>query len=664
MGNEKHLLHPPSTGIERKLAAILSADVAGYSRLMNADEVGTLHTLNACREVTDSLIHQHRGRIVNTAGDSILAEFASAVDAVQCAVEIQQALKAKNADLPPERKMEFRIGINVGDVVVEGEQIYGDGVNVAARLQGLADVGGVFVSGTVYDQIENKLALNYEYLGEQEVKNIAKPVRVYRVVLHKVPSPLAGEGQGEGASRETGSSKFKVQDSKSKGESHKPRRVGTTVFVLVSVSVLLLGGIVIFLYPSLSPLITDHSSLVTPEAQPPLPLPDKPSLVVLPFVNMSGDPGQEYFSDGITEVLTNDLSQISSLFVIARNSAFTYKGRAVNTQDVGRELGVRYVVEGSVQKADDQVRVVAQLIDTTTGGHLWSQRYDRPLKDIFALQDEIVQKIVTTLKLQLTLLGQGYLARKGTDNPEAYDYFLRGLEYFNRFSKEANAQARQMYEKAIELDPKYAQAYVVLGLTYFYDWFVQWSRDSQNLERAFELAQKATALDDSLPLAHQLLGEVYLWKKQHEQALAEAERALALNPNDAGSYVALWEILTYGGQPAEGLKMIEKALRLNPHSAYYVNLLGWAYYWLGRYEEAVAAFKRAIPRSPNILVAHLGLAATYGALDREAEARAEGAEVLRISPDWSLEAPQRQLPFKDQMVIDRHNNNLRKAGLK
>jgi adenylate cyclase len=438
--------------------------------------------------------------------------------------------------------------------------------------------------------------------------------------------------------------------------------VGTTVFVLVSV--LFLGGIVIFLYPSLPTFIIHHSSFIVQEAQPPLPLPDKPSLVVLPFVNMSGDPGQEYFSDGITEVLTNDLSQISSLFVIARNSAFTYKGRAVNTQDVGRELGVRYVVEGSVQKADDQVRVVAQLIDTTTGGHLWSQRYDRPLKDIFALQDEIVQKIVTTLKLQLTLLGQGYLARKGTDNPEAYDYFLRGLEYFNRFSKEANAQARQMYEKAIELDPKYAQAYVVLGLTYFYDWFVQWSRDSQNLERAFELAQKATALDDSLPLAHQLLGEVYLWKKQHEQALAEAERALALNPNDAGSYVALWEILTYGGQPAEGLKMIEKALRLNPHSAYYVNLLGWAYYWLGRYEEAVAAFKRAIPRSPNILVAHLGLAATYGALDREAEARAEGAEVLRISPDWSLEAPQRQLPFKDQMVIDRHNNNLRKAGLK
>jgi adenylate cyclase len=300
--------------VERKLTAILSADVKGYSRLMSEDEVGTLRTLTAYREVTDSLMQQHRGRIVGTAGDSVLAEFASAVDAVQCAVEIQQELKGKNAELLPDRRMEFRIGINVGDVIVEGPQIYGDGVNVAARLQALADGGGILISGTVYDQVENKLVLGYEYLGEQRVKNIAKPVRVYRVVA---PEAVAS-----------------VQASR------------------------------------------DETALL---------LPDKPSIVVLPFVNMSGDPTQEYFSDGITEDITTDLSKISSLFVISRNSAFTYKGKAVKMQDISREMGVRYVLEGSVRRANDRVRISAQLIDATTDHHLWAERYDRSLTDIFAL---------------------------------------------------------------------------------------------------------------------------------------------------------------------------------------------------------------------------------------------------------------------------------------
>jgi len=389
MGNDPHPARPTPAGIERKLAAILSADVQGFSRLMGADEEATLRTLQAYRTVTDSLIQQHRGRVVGTAGDSILAEFASVTDAVRCAVEIQQQLKARNADLPAQHRMEFRIGINLGDVMVDGEQIYGDGVNIAARLQALAEAGGMCLSGTVYDQVRNKLALRYEDLGEQAVKNIAEPVQVWRVQMEESGSPGSG-----------------VRSPKSEVKSSKTRRVGTALLarsVLVLVSVLLLGGIVALLYPSLPTLVTRHSALVTEEAQPPLPLPDKPSIAVLPFVNLSEDPKQEYFSDGLTDDLITDLSRISGLFVIARNSVFFYKGRAVKVQDISRELGVQYVLEGSVRKSDNRVRITAQLVDATTGHHLWAARYDRPLKDIFTLQDEIVQKIVTTLKLQLTL---------------------------------------------------------------------------------------------------------------------------------------------------------------------------------------------------------------------------------------------------------------------
>jgi adenylate cyclase len=352
----------------------------------------------------------------------------------------------------------------------------------------LADAGGIFIAGTVYDQIENKLPLQYEYLGEQAVKNIAKPVRVWRVImeLEEVRSP-----------------KSEVQNPESKGESQKPpRRVGIAhrPWVMVAGFALIVGAVVTVRYLSPPPIRTPQSEIRNQAAPAPtLPLPDKPSIVVLAFTNMSEDPKQEYFSDGITEDLTSALSRISSLFVIARNSAFTYKGKAVNVQEISKELGVRYVLEGSVRKADSQVRITAQLIDATTGYHLWTERYDRPLQDIFALQDEIVQKVVTTLKLQLTLWEQGLAVRKRTDNLEAYDYFLRGVDSYWRLTKEANAQARQMLEKAIELDPQYAQAYASLGLTYWTEWNWRWSQDPQNLERAFELAQKAIALDDSLP---------------------------------------------------------------------------------------------------------------------------------------------------------------------
>jgi len=380
---------------------------------------------------------------------------------------------------------------------------------------------------------------------------------------------------------------------------------------------------------------------------------------------MSEDPQQEYFSDGLTEDLTSALSKISSLFVIARNSAFTYKGKAVKVQDVSKELGVRYVLEGSVRRADNQVRITAQLIDATTGSHLWSERYDRPLQDIFALQDEIVQKIVTTLKLQLSLQEQGYSVRKTTDNLEAYDDYLRGREHFNRLTQETNAQARQMFEKALALDPQYAEAYAFLGLTYEREWGFQWSQDPQTLERELVLAQQAVALDDSLPMAHNTLGRVSMWKKQHDKAITEAERAIALDPNDADGYWLLGAILDFAGRPEEAIGLIEKAMRLNPHyPPVYLFSLGHSYHLMGRYEEAIAACKRVLSRNPNFLPAHESLATIYSELGREAQARAEVAEVLKISPKYSLEVMRQRLPYKDPVVLERQLAALRKAGLK
>jgi adenylate cyclase len=589
----------PAVGMERKLAAILSADVKGYSRLMGEDEEATIRTLTTYRELIASLIQRHRGRVVDSPGDNLLAEFASVVDAVRCAVEIQHELKTKNTELPSNRQMQFRIGINLGDVVVEGERLYGDGVNIAARLESLAEPGGICLSGTVYDQVETKLALTYEYLGEQRVKNIARPVRVWRVVLEPGTTPALKEhGDSAVGTRRRRAPTLAV-----------PQRWAQAALALGGL--LLVGALVTILYPSFPTLITRHSSLVTQEA-PALPLPDKPSIVVLPFVNMSKDPDQEYFSDGLTDVLTGDLSKISSLFVIARNSAFTYKGKAVNMQDIRKELGVRYVLEGSVQKAGEQVRIVTQLIDTTTDSHLWSERYDRPLKDIFTLQDEIVQKIVTTLRLQLTLQEQGVIVRKHTDNLEAYDAFLRGVEYRSRFTQEANAQARQLFEKALALDPQYAEAYAWLGWTYYQEWIWRWSAAPQALERSFALAQRAVTLDDSLPFAHSLLNNDYALKQQYDQAIAEGERAIALDPNNADSYAVQAEALNYAGRPEEALRAVAQAMRLNPHyPPLYLLELAWANENTGRYAEAIAALKTLLLRNPNFLIAHFHLALNY-----------------------------------------------------
>jgi adenylate cyclase len=503
-------------------------------------------------------------------------------------VSIQRQLAESSASVPEDAKLRFRVGVNLGEVIVDRDDIYGDGVNVAARLESLAEPGGICISSMVHDQVEGKLDLGFEDMGEREVKNISRPVRAYRILI--------------------------------------------------------------------------DDPVVRPIEAPMLP--DKPSIAVLPFVNMSADPEQEYFSDGITEDLITDLSKISGLFVVARNAVFLYKGKAVKPVEVSRELGVRYVLEGSVRKAGDRVRISAQLIDPPTGYHLWAERYDRDLTDIFALQDEITEKIVKALEVKLTEGEQEQVARRYTENLEAYDYFLRGRAYQVRATIEDNTREREMFERAIELDPSFAGAYAVLSHTHFRDWRNQWSEDPQTLERAFEAAQKAVALDDSLPLAHTYLAWAYVWKKQHEQAIAEAERAIALDPNFAEGYARLGNILNMAGRPEEGINMVKKAMRLDPHyPPTYLLFLGYGYYAMGQYEEAVAPLKRSVTRDPDFLSPHRTLAVIFSELGRKEEARAEVAEMLRISPGVSLEGERERLAFKDQAVSERYLEGLRKAGL-
>src|SRR3989442_10622358 len=511
---------------------------------MGENEVATVRTLTAYREVMATLIRERRGRVVDASGDNLLAEFASVVDAVECAAEIQRELNSRNAQLPVPRRLEFRIGINLGDVIVEGERIYGDGVNIAARVEGLAEAGGISISGTVYDQVKNKLACAYEPLGEHVVKNIREPVRVYRVLLEPEPA-----GTGRGIARIVGRRSWR----------RATLSLGLVLFVVA-------GSVAGW-------------SLYFRSRPPGFELPNKPSIALLPFENMSGDAGQEYFSDGITEDLITGLSKLSGLFVIARNSVFAYKGKTLKPAQVSRELGVRYLLEGSVRKAGNQVRITAQLVDATTGYHVWAERYDRDLKDVFALQDEVTQKIVGVLAVKLTVPEKVGLTRAPTGNLEAYDYVLRGKEYRGRTTRDANAEAGKMFRRAIELDPDYAAAYAELGWSHLQAWQFQWSRDPETLQRALELAQQAIARDDSLAGPPCLLGQVYLWKKEHERAIAEAERAVGLAPNDADSYETLAEVLAWSGRADAAIRYIKEAMRLDPqYPFFYLWTLGHAYY--------------------------------------------------------------------------------------
>jgi len=585
--------------LKRKLTTILSADVQGYSRLMGEDEEGTIRILKAYMEVIKGFIQQHRGRLVATGGDSVLAEFASVVDAVRCAVVIQEELKERNRKVPGDQRMEFRIGINLGDVVEEDNTILGDGVNIAARVQSLAEAGGICITGTAYDQVKNKLAFGYEYVGEQTVKNIKEPVRIYRVLME--PGVQMPAGGVEVASKEKMA----------------------------------------------------------------FPLPEKPSIAVLPFINMSKDPEQEYFSDGMTKEIITALSKVPNLFVIARNSTFTYKGKPVKAKQVSEELGVRFVLEGSVQKSGNRVRITAQLIDALSGHHLWAERYDRDLKDIFALQDEITMKVITALQVELTAGEMAGVIAKGTKNIDAFIKYLRAFELSNRLTKDGNAQARKILEEAVVLDPEYPRLYMGLAFANIYDvWHSTTESPDQSLDQAFELAQKAISLDDSNAAAYSLLGTIYAMKRQYDQAIAKGKRAISLDPNSADNFMQLGWILNWAGRAEEAILYIQNAIRLNPlpPSSYFVNL-AVAYRDSGQYEKAIEVSKRALQREPNSQFPYIHMAISYIRLGREEEARAAAADILRIIPEFSLERYAKILPFS-QPVADRVVEDLRKAGLK
>jgi len=625
-------------GFKRKLAAILSADVKGYSRLMEEDEEATIRTLTEYRDIIAKQVKLHKGRVVDSPGDNVLADFASVVDALKCAVQTQNEIDEQNENLPVNRKMEFRIGLNLGDVAEEHGRIYGDGVNVAARIESLADPGGICISRTAYDQVRKKLTLGYEYLGEHSVKNIDEPVRVYRVLT-------APEHAGKVIGEKTAAGK-------------KWRRLA---YSAVACLIIVAGGLTAW------NIYLQKTRSITPASKKNMafPLPDKPSIAVLPFANMSGDPKQEYLSDGLTEDIITALSKSNSLLVIARNSTFTYKSKPVKVQQVAENLGVRYVLEGSIQIDEDKVRITAQLIDAVKGYHVWSERYDRDLKDIFALQDDITKKVLTALRVKLTSGEDARIYAKSTDNLEAYLKSLEGYKYLMLHNEEANHLARQMFNEAIALDPNYSAAYQNLAWTYVFDVGYGWTKSrAKSLEKASEYAEKALALDDSQAYAYAALSAVHVQKGELNEAVALREKAVDLVPNSANYHALLGlGILWMGGRTDEAIQEFKIANRLDPFPPNWIlYYLGVAYRVKGEYDKAIEIFKKVIKRNPDYWLSHLGLAACYGLQGREEEARAAATEVLRIRPNFSI--AKIKSPYRDPADKNRTLEVLRKAGLK
>jgi len=618
----------------RKMSAILSADVKGYSRLMSADEEGTVKALNDCREIIARCVQDHKGRVVDSPGDNVLAEFVSTVEAVKCAVKTQESLKVRNADLTESRRMEFRIGVNLGDVIEEEGRIYGDGVNIAARLEGLAEAGGICISGTAFDQVKGKLSLGYQFVGKQNVKNIPDPIRAYKVLTEP---EHAGKVIGEG--------KLK-----------KWRWVQAAAVMLALIVGTFFISNIYFGPPPIDSASVDKMAY---------PLPNKPSIVVLPFDNLSGDPKEDYFSDGLTEQIITTLSGYPRLFVIARQSAFHYKGKPVKIQKVAEDLGVRYVLKGGVQKSSEKVRITVQLIDAISGSYIWSERYDRQLKDLFDLQDEITINVMNNMVAELV---EGEQARRWTQrvtNLKALEKHYKAQGLFCRHTKEDYDKARPLFEEAIALEPKFVWPYVYLGYLHGVSAARGWSESpAKSRQLQFELAQKALAIDDSHDGAHSLLAGYYNGTRQYDKALSEAERAIALNPNAFDARMIMGDILGNLGRWKESVLYGKEALRLNPFPGVYVYfVLGRAYFMTEQYDESIATWKKALQVSPNFLSAHLFLAACYSSLGRDAEAIAAAKEVIRINPKFTLESYAKRLIYKNKSDIEREVDALRKAGL-
>jgi len=580
--------------MKRKLATILAADVVGYSRLMEHDEAGTLATLQARRkQVLEPLVTKYHGRIFKVMGDGVLVEFDSAVNAVECAVELQNGMATANSGVSEDRHIVLRIGINLGDLLVEGGDRYGEGVNVAARLEALAEPGSVLVSSTTYDHVQSKIKVGFQDLGTQSLKNIAQPVRVYQVV--------------EGSGQET------------------PRIRSKT---------------------------------------------DKPSIALLPFVNMCGDPGQEFFANAVTENIITGLSKFRDLLVIASTSTFTYKGKSVKIEDVSRELGVQYVLEGSVQKAGDRVRITAQLIDGDNGRHVWAERYDRGFEDIFAVQDEVTDMIVASLAAgyggRLRKAWQSRSEQIGTRNFQAYDYLQRGMDTFNRYTREDLERAREIFQNAIELDPKYAKPYAKISWSHICDVNLGWSEDSAaSFDKALEFAKLAVARDDDEPWGYWAMAGYYLFcTQEHNRAVAAYDKALEINPNDADVLNDFGQCLSYAGRANEAVEVVRRAMRLNPHyPEYWVMQFGPILFDARHYEDSIATLGSL--RSVDTISVQLYLAASYAALGQRDKARKAIDRVLQLDPKMTItrcSSPEIS-PYKDPNDLEHFRRHLREAGL-
>jgi len=576
--------------MERRLAAILAADVVGYSRLMGADEAGTLAALKAHQaELVDPTIAEYQGRIVKLMGDGALVEFASVVAAVECAAAIQRGMAERNSEFPEGQRIVYRIGINLGDVIIDGDDIHGDGVNVAARLEGLAEPGGLCVSGGVYDQVKGKVDIELTDMGPRKVKNIAEPIHAWR-------------WQVDG------------------------------------------GG-----------------------ARPTLALPDKPSIAVLPFANMSGDPEQEYFSDGITEDIITELSHFRWLFVISRNSSFSYRGRAVEARRIAEELGVRYVLEGSVRKAGQRVRVTAQLIDALADHHVWAQRYDRDLDDIFALQDEIATQIVSTVGVEIEGTEQERVSRRPPESLDAWELYQRGMRHLWRYTKEDHAAARTFFRDAIERSSTFGPPHAGLAYLGILVVVLDFAESTaQTLADALEAAKKAVALDDRDGFAHFILGRIQGFLGNADAAIAESEKAVLLSPSFALAHYGLGYNLFWFGRAADALPCFDTAIRLSPHDPVlwaFHTLKGWCHFQLGDHAAAEACARKAFQEDPKEFWPHLVLAAALAGQDRADEARAVVDDLLLFKPEMSASAIPRIMPHVDPDYLGRITAALRKAGL-
>ena len=590
----------PKNNLKRKLVAVLSADVEGYSRLMRNDEALTIQTLTAYKEAMSAHIKQYQGRVVDAPGDNLLAEFASVVEAVQCAFNIQQDLAERNKDLPENFRMQFRIGVNLGDVVEEDNRLYGDGVNLAARLESMAEGGGICISGAVYDQVKNKTNYGYDDLGEHFVKNFTDPIRMYKVFC-------SAEKSDDLIKMGAGSNKI-------------------------------------------------------------LSLPDKPSIAVIPFQNLTGDPKQEYIADGITENIITALSMISELFVIARNSVYVYKGKPVELQLVRNKLGVRYVLQGSVLKAGELVRITTQLADTITGHHIWAEKFDRTIKDFFDLLDEIAQKVAIALAIKLTH-GESAISGLGTRNFKAWGCYVKAISYFERFSKSDNIKAREYSSQAVITDEEFAIAWVLLAWTYFIEVrFGFCDSPDESLKKAIDLGEKAAAINSGLPDVHSFWNTVFLIEGQHAKAIQEGRKAIDSGPSHALSYLLLSQALRFSGKFEEAINIGEQAVRLSPYCpVWYLLVLAPAYIEAEKYQKALSILQNAFERSqkgefPASHVLPL-LVIAYFRIRRTTEAKSFASELISLDPNFSAELYTEALFYEDPKFRSRMVSDLISAGL-